>query len=202
MDIANAADVAPESMSRAGGTPATQLAPPTHTGLVRNVMSVGRGIVQKLPGLDPASDAYQEAHYGPVGKPPAVPEAAPAAPSFDLRAPAGNAAPPPAQGGLALGAPREQLELTHPEGEVPTSSRVPGQREIDLPPPGRAPLDLTHPEGPAPYEPAQRGMQLPQAADKTPPDNLRVGQGKPSKMTAAQRKAWEDDAAARLKGGS
>ena len=136
-DVADAADVAPQSMSRAGGTPNTQLLAPTHSGLVRNVMNFGRDLAGKLPGLNPATEAYQEAHYGPTGKPaPAPAEPAPAPP-------------------LALQPPPGQVSRAPPvQGEIP----LPAERSArDLAPPS---FELAHPEGPA-FESAQRPLVNP-----------------------------------------
>lgn len=135
--IANAADVAPESMIRATGAPSTIAYAPTHTGLIRDAVNVGKAVVHKLPGMNPASDAYQEAHYGPTG---------------------GNAATPPSSSAPTSSAIPPPMELKAPPGS-PTGINAGNQHALELPP-GREPappFELSHPEGQA-FEPGQRPL--------------------------------------------
>lgn len=149
--VANAADVAPESMSRAGGAPTTQLAAPTHTGMIRNVTHAVTGLTRKIiPGINPATDAYQEAHYGPVG-------------GSDATAPASSA---------PTVSPVRSVALSQPEGNagrLSTGSQqnlpeAPGMRGTQRP----APFELAHPEG-TPVEPYQHEIHAPDVPLKNQP---------------------------------
>jgi|GEM_PF-6279892 len=200
-DVANAADVAPESMAQAVGPDAVEV-PIGHYGVLRAVKQIGGKVIRTLPGMDPTTEAFQTSNYGPTGKPPVATPEPPAPPRYEMPAPPGTAGRnPPVQPDLPLGPPREHLELTQPEGTAPQLSRPVGQRELDLPPPGRPKLDLTQPEGPPAYEPEQRGMHLPEGTPpQGVPENLAVGQGKAGKkMSAAERKAYDEGVAAALR---
>lgn len=133
--VANAADVAPESMKRAAGTPDILPYAPTRTGLVRDAVNVAKRVAHKLPGNNPATEAYQEAHYGPKG--------------------GENATPPPNANPKPDRLSTPPMDLQPPPG----NARSGVQTQMPLPPGPAAPppFELTHPEGTA-LEPAQRPL--------------------------------------------
>lgn len=132
--VANAADVAPESMKRAAGTPDILPYAPTHTGVIRDVVNVGKRIAHKLPGNDPTTEAYQAAHYGPKGGTAATPRAS--------SAPKVSEIPPP-------------VDLKSPPGNA--RSGVQGQMPLPPGPAAPPPFELQAPEGTA-HEPVQRSL--------------------------------------------
>lgn len=142
--VANASDVAPESMSRARGTADIIPYAPTHMGVIRDVWDAGKRLVHKIPGMDPTTDAYQTAHYGPEGGADATPPASAAPKVSDI--------PPP-------------VDLKPPPGEVGPAH----QRELPLAP-GKEPAppyELTPPEGTA-HEPYQHDLVNPPSRTNTP----------------------------------
>lgn len=136
---ANASDVAPESMKRSAGTPDIAPYAPTHTGLMRDAVNVARRGINKLPGVDQSTSAYQEAHYGPEGgtgatpPPSSAPKVSKIPPPLDLQSPPG--AEPPMQREM----PVEQGRPTH----------------LNTAPP---PFELEHPPGEPAFESAQRPL--------------------------------------------
>lgn len=69
LDAATAAEAGPESNGVVRSAPESPL-PVTHTGFLKGARDVASKILHKLPGNDPSTEAYQEARYGKVGKPP------------------------------------------------------------------------------------------------------------------------------------
>lgn len=132
--VANAADVAPESMKRAAGTPDILPYAPTHTGVIRDAVNVGKRMAHKLPGNDPTTEAYQEAHYGPKG---------------------GTAATPPSSSAPKVSELPPPVDLKPPPGNARSGT----QTQMPLPPGPAAPpaFELSHPEGTA-FEPGQRPL--------------------------------------------
>ena len=111
--VANAADVAPEGMTRPNGAPTGHNTPIGHYGAERTLYNMGRQAVHKLvPGMNPMTDAYQAAHYGPEGGSAATPPAgAPTGQSSPVRAP--MALKPPA-GNVGVLSRQTELPLRGP----------------------------------------------------------------------------------------
>ena len=112
--VANAADVAPEGMTRPSGAPKDNTPMPIgHFGAERTLYNTGRQVVHKLvPGMNPMTDAYQAAHYGPEGGSAATPPAgAPTGQSSPVRAP--MALKPPA-GNVGVLSRQTELPLRGP----------------------------------------------------------------------------------------
>lgn len=132
--IANAADVAPESMGVAKSPEGSIIDSPldTRAGMWHAGVKGIRAIGQNIPGRNPTTEAFQVKHYGEVG---------------------GPAVTPPSTTPMPVQRPPNMV-LTPPEGQA---FRPPVQGELNMPA-GRAappPFELQHPEGQA-FEPAQR----------------------------------------------
>lgn len=129
-DIAHAADVAPESMAQAVG-PASLHVPVSHSGTLRTVVNAGARAVRALPGMNPATEAFQEANYGPRGKPAVDIPPPEVAPDLKLQPPPGSL---PMRGqdlplGPAPGGPPHDFALEPPAGNAPA---YPIQRDLPL----------------------------------------------------------------------
>lgn len=122
-EVANAADVAPESMAQAVGPEGLHVSI-GHYGPLRMVAKSAGAIARKIPGMDESTDAFQTANYGPKG---GVPGPEPLA----LSAPSGRVgAPTPRQGEMDLPPDqRPQLDLAPPEGQA----FEPAQRGLNNP---------------------------------------------------------------------
>lgn len=128
-DVANAADVAPESMAQAVGQPDANVSI-GHYGPVRMIAKNAGAMVRKLPGMDESSDAFQDANYGGKGAIPKAPAAEPPAPEpLNLRQPAGTVGRS-VQGEMDLPPDQRPLfDLSHPEGRA----FEPAQRDLNNP---------------------------------------------------------------------
>lgn len=129
-DIAHAADVAPESMAQAVG-PGQLHVPVSHSGTLRTVVNAGARAMRALPGMNPATEAFQEANYGPRGKPAVDIPPPEAAPDLKLQPPPGSL---PMRGqnlplGPAPGGPAHDFALEPPAGNAPA---YPIQRDLPL----------------------------------------------------------------------
>lgn len=138
--VANAAEVAPESMQGPRGSPTHITTAPQGRGFWINTWNLGKAALHKIPGLNPASDAYQASRYGKTG---------------------GSAATPPASAAPNVSEVRPPVQVTPPPGNAGNGR----QTEMPLPPGQPAPpaFELTHPEGTA-FEPAQRPLTNPRVA--------------------------------------
>lgn len=157
--VANAAEVLPESMSKPGGAPATVTSVPHAQGLWRDVWNAGKAAVHKIPGMNPATDAYQASRYGAEG---------------------GLNATPPASVGPNVSELRD-VELQQPPGQV--GNEVPqqgtfreGSRGLPLPQAG-APLSLEPPPGVAEEAARQRNLDLGPPSKPTPGVSKELGAG-------------------------
>lgn len=110
--VAQAAQAMPgemvHPMSWSGGS---AMVPGSHVGVIRKLI----GELRHLPGMDVASEGFQEAHYGAPGEP--IPEGH--TPPVELTPPAGTVGQTPQQGSLGSlpqPAARPPAELTPPEG--------------------------------------------------------------------------------------
>lgn len=179
--VANAAEVLPESMSAPGGAPQSITAAPHAQGLWRDIWNVGKAAVHKIPGMNPATDAYQAARYGDVG---------------------GSNATPPAtiQSNVS---PVRSVALERPEGQV--GNDVPVQRDLrensralPLPQAGE-PLKLSPPVGTAPEVSPQRDLDLGPPSKPTPevPKELGAGMGASSKSKPAGKSGSPGDSLGR-----
>lgn len=99
--IANAADAAPQSMQGPRGSPQhITTAPTPGRGSMIDAWNLGKAAVHKIPGLNPASDAYQASRYGKVGGSAATPPASAAPKVSEVRpevklTPGGTSGPAP-----------------------------------------------------------------------------------------------------------
>jgi hypothetical protein len=154
-DVAEAFDAAPESMSIGPGDPAARVpAVNTHAGAFRAVQGAVRSVARHLPGMDPTTEAFQEANYGPAGQEPinaAGPPKPP--PPLAMEPPPGVVGrAPPAQGELPLRVPpnTSAVETGVARQRPPEAGRVvqvPANADIH-PPPGSTATTGGHTEVP------------------------------------------------------
>lgn len=128
-DVANAADVAPESMAQAVGPEGLHVSI-GHYGPVRMIAKSAGAIARKIPGMDESTDAFQTANYGGKGALPEPPAPEPpSAPALNLRQPAGTVGRS-VQGEMDLPPDQRPLfDLSHPEGRA----FEPAQRDLNNP---------------------------------------------------------------------
>lgn len=171
--VANAAEVAPQSMQGPRGAPSYA---PNSLYKGSWIVKTGKALVNKIPGLDPASDTYQASRYGETGGLNATPPASAAPRVSEIRPPV-KVTPPPGTAGNG-----RQTEMPLPPGP-------------DAPPP----FELTHPEGTA-LEPAQRPLVNPRIPGKAmdPAEWDRQALARVRAMTPAERE--EAGTATRLRG--
>lgn len=168
--VANAAETLPESMTPPGGTPATVTAAPHAQGLWRDLWNAGKVAVHKIPGMNPASDAYQASRYGEEGGSNATPPATVAPRVSPLR-------------GVALEQPPGQVGNDVPQqGQL----RAGSSRDLPLPQAGE-PLSLEAPPGIAEEATRQRNLDLgpPSEPPAGVPKDLGAGMGASSKSKPA-----------------
>ena len=140
--IAQAADIAPESMSvPVNGEPSVITSVPHGMGFFRDVWNAGKKAVHALPGANPASDAYQASRYGAEG---------------------GAAATPPATVAPLKPTPAPPFQLT-PGGTQEAAPAVPKQQEAfakgehpAFPEPSAAPEPAFEPHQPDLKNPPER----------------------------------------------
>lgn len=160
--VANAAEVAPESMQGPRGSPTHITTAPQGRGFWIDSWNLGKAALHKIPGLNPASDAYQASRYGEVGGLNATPPAS-AKPNVSEVRPPVKVTPPPGNAGngrqteMPLPPGRDELKLTHPPGEAGGEGPAPYQGQIKYPTDRTPDFELTHPEGTA-LEPTQRPL--------------------------------------------
>lgn len=133
--VAHAAKTAPQSMQAPRGAPsAITTAPTPGRGFWIDTWNVAKAAAHKIPGMNPASDAYQASHYGKAG---------------------GLNATPPASAAPSVSEIRKPVDLKPPPGNAGNGK----QGEMPLPPGPAAPpaFELAPPEGTA-HEPAQRPL--------------------------------------------
>ena len=140
--IAQAADIAPESMSvPVNGEPSVITSVPHGMGFFRDVWNAGKRAVHALPGANPATDAYQASRYGAEG---------------------GAAATPPATVAPLKPTPAPPFQLT-PGGTQEAAPAVPKQQEAfakgehpAFPEPSAAPEPAFEPHQPDLKNPPER----------------------------------------------
>jgi hypothetical protein len=160
-EVADAYGAAPESMTIGPNDPGRTPLPVSHYGTARAVVDVGRGLVRHLPGMDPTTEAFQEANYGPSGKSPAAPQMGPPtpAPPLQMSAPPGQVGrAPPAQGELPMGPPVNPAVVERvSRGQPPEAGRTAPTARSSAPPPGAT----EHTSGPYPPPPSTEGESAP-----------------------------------------